>query len=378
MSRPTLRRVTEILGVAASLVGLATPCQAQSCSWVSSVSEWHGSLSWSWNHSAAWSDSEGWAYTTQTTDAATSTFDLDANGFGYAAGELLYDEMYTTTSPPPNSNRGFTHYELGWPAFPTPVMDLHVNPFDCTYTWDEVVTASGTVTDESGSSPVAAKPPNMIVLPLEGYPIPSLPGPLSFSGPMPVRIVGTGTPFPLFVTGSGSALESSVELGQEQLGDAQVSWTFQPGQLTAPLNDSCANAKLLLGAALQDTTAATSAVTDPVSSCGTGDRSTWFRYVPLFAGAAQISTAGSGYGTVVSVWEEQEGCAALTTEVGCGASIPMEAQKTYLIQVQRASGSAGDLEIAIVPEPGAPLEAVVAGLVLAVGRRSSIDRRRRK
>jgi len=82
-----------------------------------------------------------------------------------------------------------------------------------------------------------------------------------------------------------------------------------------------------------------------------------------------MSTAGSSYSTVVSVWSTQEFCGALTQELACGAngaSIPVQANTAYRVQVQRSgSGGGGALSVQIVPEAGATLSSVCALLALA-------------
>jgi hypothetical protein len=131
-------------------------------------------------------------------------------------------------------------------------------------------------------------------------------------------------------------------------------------------NDGCIGAAILDGAETQDVSFASNAPSDPVSACGTGDRSVWFSFVPTQSGTAQISTSGSGYSTVVSVWPQAQTCAGLTTEVTCGtngASVPVQQGVPLLVQVQRSTpGGTGDLQIQLTPEPNA---AAAAGLACA-------------
>jgi len=142
---------------------------------------------------------------------------------------------------------------------------------------------------------------------------------------------------------------------------------LDPAQL--PPNDGCAGAALLAGPSIQDVSLATGAPADPVSACGAGDRSVWFSFVPARTGTAAISTGGSGYSTVVSVWPQAQGCAGLTTEVACGqggASVPVQAGVPLLVEVQRGTpGGTGDLQVHLTPEPDAGAAAALACAALA-------------
>jgi hypothetical protein len=137
-----------------------------------------------------------------------------------------------------------------------------------------------------------------------------------------------------------------------------------------PANDACAGASLLAGTQGEDVSFATGAATDPASTCGSGDRSVWFTFVPSASGTARISTSGSGYSTVVSVWPQAQGCGGPATQVACGidgASVPVEAGVPLLVEVQRGTlqGTA-DLRIELTPEPDAGTAAVLVWVVLAV------------
>lgn len=129
---------------------------------------------------------------------------------------------------------------------------------------------------------------------------------------------------------------------------------------------------------MQDTSFATTDASDPAASCGGGDRSVWFTFFAPATGTAEISTAGSGYSTVVSVWPVSESCGSLVTEVGCGndgASVPVQANTAYRVQVRR-SGSAGSgaLQIAVsVPEPASAWATLGAVAALACLRRLRRD-----
>ena len=131
-------------------------------------------------------------------------------------------------------------------------------------------------------------------------------------------------------------------------------------------NDVCSGASNLDGSESLDVSFATNAPSDPVSACGTGDRSVWFSYLPSASGTAQIATSASGYSTVVSVWPQTQTCASLETEIACGTngvSVPVQRNVPLLVQVQRSTpGGTGALQIQLTPEPNA---AAAAGLACA-------------
>jgi hypothetical protein len=185
--------------------------------------------------------------------------------------------------------------------------------------------------------------------------------------------VGESDPVTAWTTDSNLDLAAARALGDEVVvhvrdeaqNTAQLTVELPP----LPVNDGCDAAFLLSGLVSQDVSFATDAASDPVSSCGAGDQSVWFSVLPSASGTAQISTSGSGYATVVSVWPEAETCAALSTEIACGAGgalVPVQAGVPLLVQVQRGEpGGSGELEILLAPEPDAALAAVAASAMLA-------------
>jgi hypothetical protein len=138
-------------------------------------------------------------------------------------------------------------------------------------------------------------------------------------------------------------------------------------------NDACLTAREIPAAGpfafddTVDTLGATAHASDPMPSpaCGSGpDGSTvWYRYTAPISGTFDISTAGSDYDTVVSVWDDAEGCGSLVTSVACnddGATPPqsdlvfaVDTGSTYLFQVgARGGGAGGQLSVSAIPEPG--------------------------
>jgi hypothetical protein len=91
----------------------------------------------------------------------------------------------------------------------------------------------------------------------------------------------------------------------------------------------------------------------------------WFFFFAAEDGTAQISTAGSGYSTVVSVSPLTTSCDALANEIACGAdgaSVPVQANTPYRVQIRRGSpGGTGALSVALTtPEPGTALSCAAA------------------
>ena len=181
-------------------------------------------------------------------------------------------------------------------------------------------------------------------------------------------------PAPWFaVAGEGALQAENYAVPPDVFEDAFVHWSFVPGGSSLPSNDSCAAATFLFDSASQDVSLATDAPTDPASTCGAGDRSVWFFFLPAESGTAQISTSDSGYSTVVSVWPVTQGCGALTTEVACsanganGTSVPVQKGVPLYVQVRRSTpAGTGDLQIQLTPEPGTAAGAAVACAWLAL------------
>jgi len=183
--------------------------------------------------------------------------------------------------------------------------------------------------------------------------------------------VGESTPATAWTTDPNLDAASALALGSDVIVYVRdrVGNVAQTTVHLAP-NDGCAGAAILSGSESQDVSFASNAPSDPVSACGIGDRSVWFSFLPTESGTAQISTSGSGYSTVVSVWPQTQTCAGLTTEVACGtnaASVPVQSGVPLLIQVQRSTpGGTGDLQIELIPEPNAGAAAGLACAALAL------------
>ena len=103
----------------------------------------------------------------------------------------------------------------------------------------------------------------------------------------------------------------------------------------------------------------------PAGSGGADGATVWYACAATSDRKIRVSTEGSSYDTVVSVWEgSQAQCGTLSTPVACNddlgvgvaaslAEFDAVAGTSYLIQVgARNAGTGGDLVLAI-PEPGA-------------------------
>ena len=371
---------------------LLAPARAQaSCGWVTSVASWDASLGWSWsNGKYSWSKPGGEVDSATTQDAGSATGSLaqafpgDTHIVGVMTGSLSFFDRLDITG---NGGSGFTQTVANGPmtgSYPLdpPTVDLVLDTLSCTYTWTDYVGAASTTTTKGGGGGYSSTiTPNLIQS--GEWPIPELPGPLEFDGaihastyPPPDNL----TPWFNSLADSAASAESNSYAPETPLPDAFVHWIFQPGTSVVPDNDGCAGARFLFGSEIQDVSFATNAPSDPASTCGAGDRSVWFFFMPWNSGTAQISTSGSGYSTVVSVWPVAQTCASLTTEVACGtngASVPVQQGVPLLVQVRRsAAGGTGSLTIQATPEPNAAAAAGVACGGLACLAHSARRRRR--
>ncbi len=139
----------------------------------------------------------------------------------------------------------------------------------------------------------------------------------------------------------------------------------------------------------QDTTLATADGSDPTPACGMGaDGATvWYSFFASENRTILVSTAGSDYDTVVSVWEgSEDSCGSLDMPVACNddfddgevtslAEFDAVAGTAYLIQVGARNAGAGGELVLQVPEPRTELLAATALLVALLMRRRSATRR---
>ena len=174
------------------------------------------------------------------------------------------------------------------------------------------------------------------------------------------------------ISGSTGVLVTTTSLFQLDCVDALASPGTDSVTVTVSIvvNDACLAAGEIPAAGpfpfddAVDTIDATAHASDPTPVCGSGpDGSTvWYRYTAPISGTFEISTAGSDYDTVVTAWDDAEGCGSLVTSVACnddGATPPQsdlvftaEAGSTYLFQVGAGSGGGGgQLSVSAIPEP---------------------------
>jgi hypothetical protein len=372
-----LARALGSLASALAILGAGADARA-ACTWVQSVDGWDASVSWSYHHEASWSDGLGYSYEARTSEQVSFSAELESQII-QAGGPLegAMSALQRLDDTPPAGLPGYSE-DQGSGAIrslspPPPQLLLMLDPQACHYTflYNEFGT-DGTGTVKSGcctnTTDVFVEPGDLA----SGLQtIPETPQALTFSGPVPAVTNPPGSDAS-YVPPS-PAYNSEEFLGEGQLGNANVQWSFQPRDFVEPPNDLCA-AATLIGAAVQDTTTATSSASDPTASCGAGDRSVWF-LVHGIEGLAAVSTAGSDYDTVVSVWPMAQACGALTGELACGAgeaSWNAEPGQSYRVQVERSAGGGGLVIVATVPEPGSGASSVAAGLAMGwLGRRAA-------
>jgi len=373
---------------------LGIPARAD-CAWVRNVASFNATLGWSWfSLKHTWDEPQpgGGSATFEaiTQDAGSAAGPLAVGysgvndvqlGEGTATGSLRFlDRLDITPSP---GTPGFTEYAADGPINggfnPLPTVDLYLDLETCTYHWRFDSYAAGSMTNNFGSIPI----PNLGVNFIQSgeRPIPDVAGPLDFDGAIHASSKGAPDELTAWFETLGSAAYTAENnaYAPQTFPDASVHWHFALGTTVAPDNDACTGARFLLGADSEDVSFATNAATDPASSCGAGDRSVWFFFLPEKTGTAQISTSGSDYSTVVSVWQAAQTCTGLTTEVACGAngaSVPVQIGVPLLVQVQRTGGGGGGLSI-IMPEPDAAAAngLACAGLACLAGRRRAPTRR---
>jgi hypothetical protein len=372
--------------VAVPLVTLAAATNAEaSCDWVNDVTTWEASVSWSWSNAYSWTEPAGGtlvsSFEGETRDAGSATASISGSftsgfflGSGDAIGSLSFLDRVDFADP---YGSGFFQTALNGPLVSVsppipPIVSLDLDTQACTYQWGLIAYGEGIRSSTyQGDIPVSEVPGTIVS---GTQPIPSLRGALGFDGPVRATSKPLTQLEPWFaVAGEGAFQAENYAVPPDVFEDAFVHWSFVPGGSSLPSNDSCAAATFLFGSASQDVSLATDAATDPGSACGAGDRSVWFFFLPEESGTAQISTSGSGYSTVVSVWPLAQTCGALTTEVACGAdggnggsgtSVPVQQGVPLYVQVRRsAPAGTGDLQIQLTPEPDAA--AVVACGVLA-------------
>jgi len=125
-----------------------------------------------------------------------------------------------------------------------------------------------------------------------------------------------------------------------------------------PANDNFASPQQVtfesLYTVIQDTSNATTAGNDPVSSCKTGqlNKSVWFSYTPASAQTIILDTSGSDYDTLISVWT---GSIGSLVQIGCNDNdtdvvhsklqFAAEASTTYYFEVASVTSGGGTLTL---------------------------------
>lgn len=140
----------------------------------------------------------------------------------------------------------------------------------------------------------------------------------------------------------------------------------------APINDSCANAAVLVPGTVTGSTAC--ATPDGTGSCGLSNdtNDVWYVYNASCPGTARIHTCGSGYDTVLNVYQLSGGaCPGGLVELpfpfGCNddavtgpcpfttnslIDFPVLGGQVYYIRVAGFGGDFGTFSLTLVPPPG--------------------------
>ncbi|TAK31783.1 MAG: hypothetical protein EPO21_16720 [Chloroflexota bacterium] len=136
-----------------------------------------------------------------------------------------------------------------------------------------------------------------------------------------------------------------------------ASYVVYGGSTPAPVNDEFDQATVITSMPYtdrEDTLGATVAADDPVFRCVTGAKSAtvWYRFTPSGNGLLTVSTAGSGYDTVLGVWKGSRGG---LISVGCNdnfggaqasqVGVALDAGTTYHIEVAATTGTGGVLAL---------------------------------
>jgi hypothetical protein len=134
---------------------------------------------------------------------------------------------------------------------------------------------------------------------------------------------------------------------------------FRPG------NDRCTFARLITNGTQTGSTAYATA--DGTPSCGnnTSAKSVWFKYVSPRAGALKITTCGSAFDTILSVYQTNSCPSGVGSEVACdddadagtacfgtlqsAVTINAVANATYYIRVSGYNGAAGNFVLNVGP-----------------------------
>jgi plastocyanin len=171
------------------------------------------------------------------------------------------------------------------------------------------------------------------------------------------------------------AVVATDQAGNPDPSPATADWTVDAPANPPPANDNFASATAItgnVGAFTRDTTAATKQAGEPSHAGNAGGHSVWFTYKPTAAGALTLTTAGSGFATLLAVYTGT--AVGSLTPVASTASGKLTfnatAGTTYRIAVDGQDGATGNAQFnlpvivtdaAFKPNPGttAPLGAAV-------------------
>jgi hypothetical protein len=122
-----------------------------------------------------------------------------------------------------------------------------------------------------------------------------------------------------------------------------------------PVNDNCSDASVLTSGVPVTYSTLTATVDGPPPSCASGDSpDIWFQWTADCDGEGYITTCGSSYDTVLTIYASGTGCPALgVNEIACNESgpdcywdsqvyFPTFVGETYLVQIGGWGGESGD------------------------------------
>lgn len=151
-----------------------------------------------------------------------------------------------------------------------------------------------------------------------------------------------------------------------------------PSTGAPPPNDNCANAYTATAGVYGGSTAL--ATVDGTASCGTsnGSPDVWYKVTPTYSGTLGISTCGSGFDTVASIYSgcggAELGCNDNCSGTPCGGTdsclgVAVTGGSTYFIRVSGVSGATGHyvLNISVPPPPPPANDLCSAAIVITDG-----------
>jgi len=158
--------------------------------------------------------------------------------------------------------------------------------------------------------------------------------------------------------------------------------SFDAAFITPLTNDDCVDAIDIIapveGEAVQNATTSDATVesNEPSSLCSREEATVWYRVVSTTDQLLRISTAGSTYDTVLSVFDGTEQCGAIETELACNddagalltseVTVPATTGQVFHVRVSAFPGVFPTDLTLTVPEPSGALQGLCAVAMLGV------------